>query len=180
MCGVLAGYAKGIGVEGAGEYSEAARPIGDVILFKQVKPRRHRELRASPNTDPGARLSGGRRPLCAAMVRSDSRKLGKNSPPQLRWKPTPKSSQRSWKRFLLLSKSENEPCPCHKIDLASENIPQRLDNPTLIIEYDSEGLEWPAHLRNSCRKQATLTMSAAHALFGRTDPCLGRRYCLHR
>src|SRR3981081_2501970 len=48
------------------------------------------------------------------MVRCDSRKLGKNSPPQLQWKPTPKSSERSWKRSLQLSKSDNEPCPsCH-------------------------------------------------------------------
>src|SRR5260370_39046897 len=117
---------------------------GRVLGWRAVK------LRHDQGTIPS--LSAGRRPLCAAMVRSDSRKLGKNSPPQLRWKPTPKSSQRSWKRFLLLSKSENEPCPCHKIDLASENIPQRLDNPTLIIESDFEGLEWPAHLRNSWTK----------------------------
>ncbi len=43
------------------------------------------------------------------MVRSDSIKLGKNSPPQLQWKPTPKSSERSWKRSWQLSKSDNEP-----------------------------------------------------------------------
>lgn len=76
-------------------------------------------------------LSPGRRSLCSAMVRSDRtrRKLGKNSPQQLQWKPTPKSSQRSWKKSLLLSKSDNEPCPCQKIHLASESIPQRRDNP---------------------------------------------------
>src|SRR6267378_2706502 len=52
------------------------------------------------------------------MVRSDSRKLGKNSPPPLQWKPTRKSSERFWKRSLQLSKSDNEPCPCHQMHLA--------------------------------------------------------------
>ena len=35
--GVLAGYAERIGVEGAGEYSEAARSVGDVILFRRLR-----------------------------------------------------------------------------------------------------------------------------------------------
>ena len=52
------------------------------------------------------------------MVRSDSRELGKNLPSQLQWKPTRKSSERFWKRSLQLSKSDNEPCPCHQMHLA--------------------------------------------------------------
>ncbi len=49
----------------------------------------------------------------------------------------PKSSQRCWKRFLLLSKSANEPCPCHRIHLASASVQQGHDDPTQIIKSDT-------------------------------------------
>src|SRR5208283_975368 len=72
--------------------------------------------------------------------RSDSRKLGTNSSQQPQLKPTPKSSQPCWKRSLLLSKSENEPCPCDKIHLAFESAPPRLDHPTQIIKSDARAV----------------------------------------
>jgi len=48
-----------------------------------------------------------------------------------------KSSQRCWKRFLLRSKSANQPCPRHRIHPASASVRQRLDDPTQIIKSDT-------------------------------------------
>src|ERR1035441_9907389 len=77
--------------------------------------------------------------LCLRPVKTARR--SRNNPPRFRpkrslcsalqRKPTPKRSQRTSKMYLLRSKSENEPCPCHKIHLAAESFPQRLDMQTI-------------------------------------------------
>jgi len=72
------------------------------------------------------------------MVRSDLRKLGKNSPPQLQWKPTRKSSERFWKRSLQLSKSDNEPCPCHQMHLAETGNSNNVTATAFIVNLHPE------------------------------------------
>src|SRR5467141_4091774 len=72
------------------------------------------------------------------MVRSDSRKLGKNSPPPLQWKPTRKSSERSWKRSLQLSKRDNEPRPCHKMHLAGTGKSDNVAGAALIVNLQPQ------------------------------------------